>query len=298
MRKDNNDNRFSKTETISSSSDPASDLSYDFLAGSELRIKMDKKFPMRVSLADFPKGPIPGELLHEIFENIDFQAEPGRIKDIIELKLVQYGFDPLKWMNSLVKAFDEILGTSLYNGYKGQAGQQTIFSLKDIKKDKRLNEMEFIFPFKAFSRQMLADTFRQYMKHPASSLYAQKILELEFNAFKGFMKGFVDLVFQFKGKWYIVDYKSNFLGDVYSDYSLTAMTNAMVEHHYFLQYHLYVTALHRYLGLRLRNYNYNSHFAGVLYLFIRGMHPESGPEFGVFQDKPNYELIKQLSALF
>ena len=243
---------------------------------------------MKISLADFPKGPVPGELIHAVFEHIDFMGKKALLKEIINAKINQYGLDPLKWTDPLANAFSEILATVLFED----------FSLKDIKKEHRLNEMEFIFPFKPFSKQMLADIFRNYVNNKAVFSYADRILDLDFDAVKGFMRGFIDLVFKFKGKWYIIDYKSNYLGDRYSDYSETAMVASMMEHHYFLQYHLYVTAVHRYLGFRLKDYNYNLHFGGVLYLFVRGMHPDLGPDFGVFYDRPDYEMIKKLSELF
>ena len=235
-------------------------------------------------------------------------GEKSLLKEVIETKIIQYGFDPLKWTDPLTNAFSEILATGLFNHSRvtdhkksqgtGDIGKQEIFSLKDIEKDHRLNEMEFIFPFKPFSKQMLADIFRNHLNDKSFIPYADKILDLEFDAVKGFMRGFIDLVFKFKKKWYIIDYKSNYLGSRYSDYSEAAMVSSMMEHHYFLQYYLYVTAVHRYLGLRMKDYNYNLHFGGVLYLFVRGMHPDSGPDSGVFYHRPDYEMIKKLSELF
>ncbi len=280
----------------------------DIFADNEIPEKYNEKQNTKISLADFPKGPIPGELIHDVFEHIDFMGEKSFLKEVIKTKIVQYGFDPLKWTDPLTKAFSEILATCLFHhpgvtDHKesqgtGDIGKQEIFSLKDIEKDNRLNEMEFIFPFKPFSKQMLADIFRNHFNNKAFISYADKILDLEFDAVKGFMRGFIDLVFKFKKKWYVIDYKSNYLGSRYSDYSKAAMVSSMMEHHYFLQYHLYVTAVHRYLGLRMKDYNYNLHFGGVLYLFIRGMHPDSGPDSGVFYHRPDYEMIKRLSELF
>ncbi|MCK5100290.1 MAG: PD-(D/E)XK nuclease family protein, partial [Desulfobacteraceae bacterium] len=168
------------------------------------------------------------------------------------------------------------------------------FILKNIKNQNRLNELEFFFPIKSINNSKLYDIFKSFMKHPLSSKYADKLLELDFNSVSGFMKGFIDLVFEFKGKWYIVDYKSNFLGKSYDEYSYDAMNDAMMEHHYFLQYHIYVVALHKYLMFRQKNYNYNTHFGGVFYLFIRGMRPKSGSTSGVFYDCPDYEFINKL----
>jgi exodeoxyribonuclease V beta subunit len=106
------------------------------------------------------------------------------------------------------------------------------------------------------------------------------------------------MVFTYEGKWYLVDYKSNHLGDTYADYGGEALSREMTEHHYFLQYHIYVVALHRYLSLRLPDYDYDTHFGAVYYLFIRGMSPDTGPDFGVFKDRPEKGLIESLSELF
>ena len=72
----------------------------------------------------------------------------------------------------------------------------------------------------------------------------------------------------------------------------------MAHHHYFLQYHLYVVAVHRYLEARLPGYDYDAHFGGVFYLFVRGMAPGRGENAGVFTDRPSRALVLALSALF
>jgi exodeoxyribonuclease V beta subunit len=66
---------------------------------------------------------------------------------------------------------------------------------------------------------------------------------------------------------------------------------------YLLQYYLYTVALHRYLSLRLPNYDYAQHFGGVFYLFVRGMRPDWG-QMGVFYDMPSQDLILALSDVF
>ena len=90
----------------------------------------------------------------------------------------------------------------------------------------------------------------------------------------GMLKGFIDLVFYHDGKYYIADYKSNYLGDSHADYQPEALAQAMLEHRYDLQYQLYTLALHRYLRHRLPDYDYQTHFGGVYYLFLRGMAPD------------------------
>jgi exodeoxyribonuclease V beta subunit len=120
---------------------------------------------------------------------------------------------------------------------------------------------------------------------------------LDFRPLAGFLKGFIDLVFEHAGRWYVVDYKSNVLGVHADDYRPERLVTAMTEHHYFLQYHLYVVALHRYLTRRFPGYDYDRHFGGVYYLFLRGMAPAYARNNGVFSDRPSRQLIEGLSAV-
>ena len=244
-----------------------------------------------ITLIDFPKGADAGDFFHNIFENLDFQAKEDEIINVIEFNLIKFGFKKDKWINYIKKAVLEIINTQFLKDYSD-------FSLRQIKNNYRFNEMEFLFPFKSISKQVFANVFKKYMNNPVADIYAQKILNLELNSFKGYMKGFIDLVFRFKNKWYIVDYKSNFLGNIYKDYSIDNINSAMMEHHYFLQYHIYVIALHKYLKFRIKDYNYNTDFGGVLYLFIRGMHPKCEKDFGIFYDKPSFALIEKLLQTF
>lgn len=112
----------------------------------------------------------------------------------------------------------------------------------------------------------------------------------------GLLKGFIDLVFEYAGHYYLIDYKSNWLGGDDSAYSADALQKTVCEARYDLQYALYSLALHRLLKSRLgRDYAYERDFGGVLYLFLRGIY---GPRQGVFEDKPSPELIESLDALF
>lgn len=60
-----------------------------------------------------------------------------------------------------------------------------------------------------------------------------------------------------------------------------------------MQYLIYSLALHRYLKLRLPDYDPEQHLGGVYYLFIRGMHPEWGSA-GIFSDQPSIDLLNAL----
>ena len=128
--------------------------------------------------------------------------------------------------------------------------------------------------------------------------YADSIRNLEFSRLRGFLTGFIDLTFVHDGRWYIVDYKSNQLGGKLGDYGQENITEAMMSHHYILQYHVYTVALHRYLQTRLDDYDYEKHFGGVYYLFIKGMKETLGAGNGIFRDRPPRELIEGLSSAF
>ena len=72
------------------------------------------------------------------------------------------------------------------------------------------------------------------------------------------------------------------------------MTSAVYNHRYDFQYLLYTVALHRYLSQRLPDYDYDQHFGGAYYLFLRGMHPDTGCQYGVYYNKPEFSLINKL----
>ena len=110
------------------------------------------------------------------------------------------------------------------------------------------------------------------------------------------MKGFIDLIFESDGRYYIVDYKSNDLGSPPNDYDEQSMQQAMADHHYYLQYLIYCLALHRYLRQRLVDYTWEKNSGGVLYLFLRGMRPQSAAS-GVFFHQPDTAFIQALDAL-
>jgi exodeoxyribonuclease V beta subunit len=111
----------------------------------------------------------------------------------------------------------------------------------------------------------------------------------------GMLKGFIDLLVEHDGRYYVVDYKSNRLGDDDAAYTPEAMRDAVLAERYELQYVLYLLALHRLLKLRLPDYDYDSHVGGALYLFLRGSRAASR---GIHAERPPRELIETLDALF
>ncbi|MBI4754019.1 MAG: hypothetical protein HY778_01035 [Betaproteobacteria bacterium] len=103
-------------------------------------------------------------------------------------------------------------------------------------------------------------------------------------------------MFVHDGRFYVADYKSNWLGAEASDYGPQALAEAMTASGYHLQYLLYTVALHRWLRLRRADYRYERDFGGVLYLFLRGM-GVGGTGQGVYAVHPSVALVERLDRL-
>src|SRR6185312_15924082 len=141
---------------------------------------------------------------------------------------------------------------------------------------RRRSEMEFTFPAGGSRGSLLTPARLGKALAPREGRglpkgYAAAVSQLGFMPLAGYLRGFIDLIFEHGGRYYVVDYKSNHLGSVASAYRAPALALPMAHHHYYLQYHVYLVALHRHLGTRLPGYSYDRHMGGVLYLFLRGM---------------------------
>ena len=111
------------------------------------------------------------------------------------------------------------------------------------------------------------------------------------------MTGLIDLIVRFNNKYYLIDYKSNYLGNTYDKYTQDSMHAAASRHNYDLQYLIYCLALHRFLRRKISDYSYEGSFGGVRYLFLRGMQGAADGSTGVFSDLPPVELINELDQL-
>ncbi len=258
----------------------------------------------RVLLDAFPRGARAGVMLHEVFENIDFQGPEADIVAASAASLTRFQVAPEDaWKGPLARAVRGALQTPLR---APGADAAAVLSLRDVPREKRLNELEFIFPIgpksgapaQRLTPQTLGEVFARHPSATVPASYVAALPRLAFLPLQGFLRGFIDLVFEHEGRYYVVDYKSNHLGALPADYGGAALTSAMAHHHYFLQYHLYVVAVHRYLTARLPGYDYDAHFGGVFYLFVRGMAPGRGDNAGVFVDRPARALVLSLAALF
>lgn len=252
-----------------------------------------------IGLLDVPRGPRMGNLFHEVFEQIDFtQQSDETLVSVTREKLDSYGLagqgDVALLQERIVRAVRDTLATPLH---------PFSFRLSDLPTAKRRAELEFRVPVGSpaggLQRETLAQVFRDHPSiEPAGALlpdYAPRVERLGFRELHGFLVGYVDLVFEHEGRWYVVDYKTNHLGDHLEDYTGRSLRYAMRDAHYYLQYHLYTLALHRHLGHFVPGYEYERDFGGVLYLFIKGMHPQAEAGNGIYFEKPPLTRLNALS---
>lgn len=228
----------------------------------------------------FPRGASPGTFLHSLFEDLDFTqpVDPVWVREKLEL-----GGYEAHWEPTLTQWIAAILRTPL---------NETGVSLNQLSAREKQVEMEFYLPIgKLLVAAELDALIRQY--DPLSA----GCPPLDFTQVRGMLKGFIDLVFRHQGRYYLLDYKSNWLGDNSQAYTPEAMAAAMQAHRYDLQYQLYTLALHRYLRHRIADYDYTRHVGGVIYLFLRGVDSEQ-PQQGIFTTRPDSELITRMDEMF
>ena len=244
--------------------------------------------PEPFSIFAFPRGAKAGTLLHDLLENLDFtETDPPVIIKLVADKLAEYGFDP-KWQETIGGLIGRVLAATLPSPSGG-------FTLAQISRAERLSELEFYFPLQRVTPQGLGKIFADHVGTGMPAGFHARLEKLDFQPARGFMKGFIDLVFQFQGRFYLVDWKSNFLGARVEDYHRENLVRAMEDHFYRLQLNLYVLALHRYLEYRVPGYRYAEHFGGAYYLFLRGMDPGEEKGFGIYYESPGEGLIEALS---
>ncbi|MNQ44483.1 RecBCD enzyme subunit RecB [compost metagenome] len=227
----------------------------------------------------FPRGARAGTCLHAILE--DWARGKAPLAELIEPALRGHGIDS-DWREVALSQLQQVLDSDLDgNG----------LTLASLQAARRLPELGFTFPVANLDLQRL----RAILADPAHGLAApmrEAAARLEFDSLKGFLKGFIDLTFEHDGRWYIADYKSNWLGPDASYYGGERLLQALAGEHYYLQYLIYLVALRRFLRQRLSDFA-NSQLGGAYYLFLRGM-----PTAGVYFSRPDDGLLDALDNLF
>jgi exodeoxyribonuclease V beta subunit len=242
------------------------------------------------SIFSFPKGARAGIFMHGIFEKLDFASpSEGMILELVEKGLERYNFDK-DWLPCITEMVHNVLDSSL-------ASSDGSFTLGFLCRKSWITELEFFFPLRFITSSALAGLLQTYGLLPCGVDLASLASMLQFIPVRGMLMGFMDMVFEQNGRYYLLDWKSNHLGNTADDYGPDSMRPAMQQNLYVLQYLLYTVALNRFLSLRVANYRYGSHFGGVIYVFLRGVQREKGESRGFFRDLPPEALIESLTNL-
>ena len=236
------------------------------------------------SVHAFPKGPDAGNFLHSLLEWCAQEGfaqvlqQPAALDGIIAHRCKVRGW--ADWAVPLQGFVRQWLQTPLAWG--GDTAPLTQVADYQV-------EMEFWLSISHASSASLDALVQQHV------LAGQQRPALAYNQLNGMLKGYMDLVVEQGGRYYVVDYKSNWLGPDAAAYTQGAMQAAVLQHRYEVQYVLYTYALHRLLQQRLPGYDYERDVGGVLYWFLRGVDADT---HGLWIDKPPRALIDALDALW
>jgi len=222
---------------------------------------------------DLGRGANVGTALHSIFERLVFSKPETWIDTIREASKYYPNIikkkDDEKSVAGNIELIDQMVKNVMRAEIKSQNGR---FRLCEINDDRKLPELEFCFSVEKVNQQVI----NNYLGDNAK-LGGETDIE-------GLMTGFMDLVFEHNNKYYILDWKSNHLGNDVNNYNTDGMEAAMIGSNYHLQYLIYTVALKRWLEKKITNFDFDTHFGGVIYVFLRGVREES--ERGIYYKSP------------
>ena len=242
------------------------------------------------NIHNLPKGALFGTMLHNILEDCaelgfaEVIQQPSSRQQILNEHLQPLTLTP--WL----KALDSWLVDLLKMPWQLQSLNAKPMQLQALTVQQLLVEMEFLVATKGVDVATMDSLVCQYTWSQQSRPQAQA------QQLNGMLKGYIDLLLEHNGQYFVVDWKSNYLGADASAYSQDAMAEALLHKRYDMQYVLYILALHRLLRSRLPDYNYAKHIGGAVYVFLRGI--DNPDTQGLLLDKPEQELIERLDRLF
>jgi len=233
----------------------------------------------------FPRGAAAGDALHAVLETIDWQADTTLWQAPIAQGLASLGVEHLAGCSpdEVARWLADIAATPL-PALDGAAP----FALNQVALQAQRRELEFVLPLDDVDFAALGPLAREH---------GWPISDVAPGQWRGLLKGYIDLAFTHRGRWYVADYKSNWLGAAMADYAPDMLDAAMQAHAYRLQALLYTVALHRWLRVRLHAYDYTRHVGGAYWMFVRGMSARA-PAYGVAAFTVPQSLVGAVDALF
>ena len=154
--------------------------------------------------------------------------------------------------------------------------------------------MEFYFSISNLDAKKVEKLLANYCSKFSNDV---KLSKMHKSIINGYMKGFIDLIFKYDRKYYILDWKSNIIKRNPDNFNVDGLTKEMASHYYFLQYLIYTVALDKFLKLRIKNYSFDKHFGGVYYIFLRGVENNPNSSRGIFFDRPDKQTVKDLAKI-
>jgi exodeoxyribonuclease V beta subunit len=224
----------------------------------------------------FPGGTVAGEFFHDLLEHYTFGMDRPETRRMIDEKLERHGITGAGLTDVVESLLERLAQIPLPDCC-------TIAEIKD-----RLAEVEFWLPIRSVPRGALA----QVLNTPEAPI--PSLEEIEFRQDEGYLRGFIDLLFRCNGKYYLLDWKSNRLGSRERDYTASVIRREMARQAYALQAHLYVLAVDRHLSRTVKSYQYEQHFGGVFYVFLRGLSAEGN---GIWGHRPPLAAVDKLRSV-
>ncbi|WP_404463484.1 exodeoxyribonuclease V subunit beta [Vreelandella aquamarina] len=247
----------------------------------------DLSQPEAYHLHKFPRGPGPGTFLHGLLEWAGKQGfntaanDMDALNDMLWRRVQLRGWQA--WQEPLAGWLSALLTTPL------PLAAPTPQSVALNELESYQVELEFWFAAKRVNTQAIDALVSKYLlpgvERPA----------LDADTLNGMLKGFIDLAFEHQGRFYVLDWKSNYLGPNDSAYEPEALRHALLAKRYDLQAALYLLAMHRLLKARLPDYDPHQHLGGSMTVFLRG---SRSPGRGVVGEPAPVELIEALDSLF
>ena len=222
-----------------------------------------------------------GQVFHQLLEQLDYQSlDDALLVQRAETALTHWG-KPVRWAPLVASMVRTTLATPL---------DKDGFTLARLARHQRRNEVAFWYPMVGVPGKALSAVLPGLGN-------GVETRNLTFSPVRGLLQGFIDLIFEHDGRYYVADWKTNRLGADESAYDHAGMAREIARHGYDLQYWLYTVALHRYLGRTLPGYEPSQHLGGVYYLFLRGLRTDKPRGPGVWFLRPELERLRRLDAL-
>lgn len=225
---------------------------------------------------DLGRGANVGTALHSIFEHLDFNDSATWTQTLADASKYYPNIIKEESRDLFMQMTKHIMNTEIdCNGEK--------FALNKLTNGQKLPELEFCFSMSKVNKTKINEILED-----EADLNGEADIE-------GLMAGFIDLLFEHNGKYYILDWKSNHLGNSTENYYRKNLEEAMKGSNYNLQYMIYTIAAKRWLESRIKNFDYNKQFGGIIYVFLRGV--REGLETGIYTAKPKLEKIESMEKL-